>query len=166
MKHVQATKTRGFSLIEVMIYVALMSMTMVMLTDIYGSLLRAKTRADNQRELYDNARVAVQSMSEAIRWADSVVTAQSNELALLKGTETTTYRLQNGVITVQQDAGAITPLTTDAVEITQLNVSEIEGLNPTTNSSVQFELRAHLRQANTADDNEITLATTVFLRGN
>jgi len=91
-------KTSGFTIVELLIYIALLSIFMVVLLDIFTTTLNMKLSGENASSINQDARYILARLSYDIYNADSVSTPgtlgqQTTSLQIVKSGVTTTLQL-------------------------------------------------------------------------
>lgn len=116
-----AGKNKGFSLIETMIYIALLAVLLVGVTQFTWDVLFGGVNAYVDRELQQNARFSLERMTYEIRNSENIETISAKELVLGRGGDPDIILRFNDVaqnITIQEGAGAEEALTVDKIEVT------------------------------------------------
>ena len=132
--------TKGFSLVELIIYIAILSIVVSSLTLTGLSLMSTFAHVQARADIAETASIALEHMIREIRFAHDVDTALSTLLVhpgvlVLNtsddvGTETTaSFSLSNGRIVMSEDGGDLTPLTRSSVTITNLVFTRVLGTN-------------------------------------
>ena len=70
-------KEKGFSLLELLIYIALLSILMTVIAGVFISVNRGRGQAEAVSEVNSNLRFAFEKISQDLRFADSVTTPSS-----------------------------------------------------------------------------------------
>ncbi|MEK7452993.1 MAG: prepilin-type N-terminal cleavage/methylation domain-containing protein [Patescibacteria group bacterium] len=134
---------RGFSILELLIYMAIFSIISLALIDIIGALSRGWTRSQVEAEVQQNLRYAVNSISQDIKNASSVTTPDvnlsSNNLDLNLGGVSYKYFLTGlnpPILQKQISLSAAENVTTDKVKV--IDIKFYTFLNQaSTNSQIQ-----------------------------
>lgn len=107
---------RGFTIVEVLVAVALFSIVVTIVADVYISTIGSQRRAFGQQDVLDSSRFALESMGRAIRQS-VVISASGSTLELTHPTKGfVIYTLENGAILENDSA-----LTADDVVIENLS---------------------------------------------
>jgi type II secretory pathway component PulJ len=122
---------KGASLVELLIYFALLGIILVIAVDIMLATGEFSLESASKNELQDNARFINARLAYDIRQADSITTPanlgdSSNTLVLLIGTETHTYSLVGANLEYQKETGP--PPTTQTANINS-NFIEVNSLS-------------------------------------
>lgn len=170
---------RGFTLIETVIYVSIVTIVSSILLLTVLNNLAAYNKAESQQNIFQNVNDALATIMSEIKYAKSVYTptsvlnADAGQLSLETvagvptGEETTfvDFYLDNGVIYQKKEGEATLALTSDRVVITQLRFTD---MSSGTKHSVTAQIRGHINTSagsgagNTA---AITLTSSAALRG-
>jgi prepilin-type N-terminal cleavage/methylation domain-containing protein len=115
-------KEKGFSLVEMLVYMAVFLLIASALVITFLSFDTTLIRNKTERVLAQEARVGLEHMLLAIRHADSVDTVLSTldtspgEL-ILEGDETIRFYLSGGILIMEVDGETLGPITSDAVTV-------------------------------------------------
>jgi len=125
-------KRRGLGLIEILMYVATVAIVLTAALTMTVQIFRARAKTSTILEVEQNAHFALEKMGSATRSAiTATVPANGATGAVLTITladssiSPTTFQVTNGVLTMQQGAGAAVPLTTSAVQVTGLSFQNL-----------------------------------------
>ena len=150
---------KGFSLIEMIIYVAIMSATMILVVNVCLTLSRSYSSFRNTKDIQSALSVGLETMVKEIRGAESIDTAGS-ELKLNTvyndASSTIRFYLTNSRLMMDRDDVFQGPLTPQNVSVTNLIFHQ---LNATTSQAVKIDMtiKAGIKEENFYD--------TVVLRG-
>lgn len=111
-------KIRGFTLIEIILYVALVSIILVAVTYFFIDATRSQARAYVIGEVNQNFRFCMDRMVRAIRQAEGIAGLSSSTLVLDNGSDpdiTIEFDAPNNKVTYQVGAGSAIDLTTSQV---------------------------------------------------
>jgi type II secretory pathway pseudopilin PulG len=117
---------RGFSLIEMLLYLAITVTLASALVTTFLSLDTTLIRNRVERELTEAAQMSLEQMVRTIRNAHSVNTAQSTlgtspgTLAVVESGSTTAFSISNGRLVMSINGTQVGPLTSDAVTVKSL----------------------------------------------
>ncbi|MEK9184701.1 MAG: prepilin-type N-terminal cleavage/methylation domain-containing protein [Patescibacteria group bacterium] len=144
---------RGFSLIEMIIYVAIMSATMILIVNVCLTLSRSYSSFRNAKDIQSALSVGLETMVKEIREAESIDTA-GNELKLNTvyndASSTVRFYLTSSQLMMDRDDVFQGPLTPNNVLITNLVFHQ---LNATTSEAVKIDivLKAGIKEENFYD---------------
>ncbi len=120
------TTTSGFSLIEMLMYVALLTLILVALVNIVFAFSKSYEQLGALRTAEHTGLTGMERMARDIHWATSVDTGGSTlgsspgVLSVLIGTSTTKFYVVNGELRVSVDAIDIGPLSVSSAKVTNL----------------------------------------------
>lgn len=125
-------KTKGFTLIEFVLYFGLMSIVMTAVVAFAIDVIRSRNKSWIVSEVEQNARVSVLRVLRGVRRADSLNVSGStfnddNGVLSLQmaatSTNPTVFDLSGGVLRIKEGSASATPLTSADVEVTKLRFS-------------------------------------------
>ncbi len=143
-----AGASAGFTLLEMLVYLAVITVVLTAAASLSFAFLSANARAMANVETGRNARFAVDRMATAVReaagvnFSDSVFGLNPGRLSLATGdpaTDPTVFTVSGGRLFIQQGAGPVLPLTSPAVVVTEFTV---DNLSPSAFISI---VRPHVR---------------------
>ena len=158
---------RGFTLIELIIYLGVLTIIVIVVSSFLLWMVRSTTKAKVVRDTASNARRAMNIMAQEIREADSLYTPTSSSTQLSLQTsrntpagETTTYIdffLCGNSLCLKRESANPVSLTSGNVLVTQLEFVEV-----TTSSvpSIQISLRIDYKNPGNKVDLEAFFAAT------
>lgn len=128
----------GFTLIELAIYIAILSVVTVVVADSFLILNKGRGGVEAKSELNSNFRFATEKIKRDVAAATNLTTpdttaASSTLLDLTVAGSSIKYTLNNNRITRQVDALPFEYLTSDTVKITSLFFSRFENINTVLN---------------------------------
>lgn len=159
---------RGFTLIELIIYVALISIFSLVFVNFVFDVISTAEKARVRQELQQNARFALDRMLQEIRSAQSINTGSStfgtspgvlSVSTATPGTNPTIFDVSGGVLRVKLGAASAVPITDSKYVVTNLVFDDLSVSNKTVNVRVSLTL-AHPNPTNTD-----TYAAQVTLTG-
>ncbi|PIQ77519.1 hypothetical protein COV82_04105 [Candidatus Peregrinibacteria bacterium CG11_big_fil_rev_8_21_14_0_20_46_8] len=128
------TYTSAFTLIELIIYVTILSLFVGALSNFYINIRHSTVRTDVASEIQHSAHLALHRITQDVRAADTLVTATGNTLAVSTLGTTTTFTTIERTVTIggedvtitvlQRTVGAGTPedLTSNNISVTNFTV--------------------------------------------
>jgi type II secretory pathway pseudopilin PulG len=127
-------KMTAFTLIELLIYIAVLSIMTVMVADSFIILNKGKGGVEAKSELNSNIRFVLEKIKRDVASASSLTTpnttaATSSSLSLVVGTSTVQYLVMSGRVTRQVDAQPTESISSDKVKITNLTFGRTENTN-------------------------------------
>ena len=119
--------TKGFTLIETLIYVGIFSVVALSLTGILWNTLRVNSNQQAANEVDENLRYIMSVLGEKVRSSTVVDTATSSTLVLKNASyEDITFSVTGDVLYLQEGSGASVALTSNKVKVDSLNFTKIE----------------------------------------
>lgn len=171
-RRLTARNREGFSLLELLIYVAVLSIVMVMISSTFIALNRGSSQSEIRSEVNSNLRFAIEKIGQDVRAASSVSTpatagATSTTLVLMVSSATTTYDVSSGQL--RRQVGTSTPevLTSDAVTVNTPVFTRLENTNTVLGKTiVSIEADLTIQNSGTSPDETFSARkrTTVSLR--
>lgn len=127
-------RASGFSLIELLIYIAIIAVFSSVLASVFIALGRSRGQLEARAEVNQALRFANEKMTQDIRAATTVTTpasagASSSTLTLVVGGSTVTYRTNAGALERQIDALPAEPVTSALVSVSLLRFTRTENTN-------------------------------------
>jgi prepilin-type N-terminal cleavage/methylation domain-containing protein len=132
--------SKGFSLVEMIVYIAILSLITSALTVTASSLLNTFAHLEIYEDMAHSSTVALERISYEIRTARTV-NVMSSTLGISPGTlvldtvdavgspTVITFSLVNGKIFIQEGASAPSPLTSNSVTVTNATFTHTVGPN-------------------------------------
>lgn len=167
------THTRqGFTLVELMIYITIISIFLVSAIQFSVAVLQAGEKARIQTEVQQNARFAMERIRREIRTADDVNTGASTfgahpgVLSLAHDdvvSDPTIFDVSSGALRIKQGTGSPTNLTSSRVEVTNFVVQNRSVAGRTRNIQIQLTL-SWADEVATPFDTTISLQSSVVIR--
>lgn len=160
---------KGFTLFEVIIYVAILGMIVVSFISFVLAISNVRTKSYVVSEVNSNLRIAMDLISQKIRSAEAVtsplsgVVLASLELDMPNSEPTIVFALQDGVLYLTEDIITENAITNPEINITFLKFTNLGASGK--RDSLQIEMVAEYRNANSQEYNySNSLKTTVNLR--
>jgi len=166
----------GFGLIEIIVYIALLGMVSVFVSNSLIQIVDTYYRAAVEREVLSNSRLIIETLTKAISSSKEVYAPTSifnndtGQLSLITpvnppaehNTAYADYYLDNGRLWIRQEGQNAAPLSAASVNITKFRVERIvQGLN---NEAVKITLG--IKSISSKFTASTTLNSTTALRGN
>ncbi|MBI4458168.1 prepilin-type N-terminal cleavage/methylation domain-containing protein [Candidatus Uhrbacteria bacterium] len=111
---------KGFSLIELLIYVGILSVILVLVLSVYLILGRIRARNNAKLALNENARIILGRVRNSILDSSAAVLGGScgqNTLTLTVGASSVTYRITGNVFEIVEDANPAQVLSSSSVRV-------------------------------------------------
>jgi len=142
-QRVNADGRRGTTLLEVIIYIGIVSFVLLGVTAFAMDFMAARGKATSIQEVDRNGRFALAVIAVDIREATGVNSVTTGKLSLARAnapaSDPTDYELVGGAVQVTRGSTAL-PLTNSKVTVTELT---FENLSPP--NSMTSVIRVHLR---------------------
>lgn len=176
LKYMRCNKSRGITLTETIIYVALLGAMVVLVVNFLIQVVNVYNRVRAEREVLSNARLIFESVNKNISDAAEVYgpTSRFNidlgQLSLVTASEPTAehtvnyvdFWVDNNGFWTKKEGGSSSLLSASSVRVTQFRLERI--LQGLARESVRVTLR--LEHVNPAFLSNIVLTSTTALRGN
>ncbi len=157
------TARGAFSLLEMLIFVAIFSVAIVVFISILVSFTRIQTRQSSQAEVNQQAQVLIQSLQYYVEHAsvidmtiDSVTSTL--KLRMASSTDPTTVTLTNGTVYLSQGGGATQALTSNKVLVTALNFTNRK--NPSGHNAIAVSFSIKYNATSTVQGYSQTIQTS------
>ena len=162
---------RGFSLLELLIYIAILSGLMVVISDAFISLSKGRGQAEAKSEVDSSLRFAIERIRQDVKNASGITTpvlgTSSSTLAATVSGTTITYDVLAGVL--RRKEGAATPVPVSGTNIlagtpTFTRLENYNSVLNATTTTVQVLMTFQYNSSSTDWKYSDTLRTTVSLR--
>ena len=167
-------KSKGFTLVEVLIYIVLISGVLISFVTFLISISNSRNKVYAKQEVQANARMALNLISQTIRLANGINVASST-FAIDPGTlslsmdeigeNPTIINLNedDGFLQIKKGDGVAIAITSDEVKITNLVFTNLTSED--TNENVKIEITAEYRRNdNVFFEYSTNLQTTINLK--
>ena len=148
----RALHTRGFSLVELIIYIGVFAVIFTVVGNSFYTFIRAEARAESSAFVDEALRFAGETITRDIERASLVITptktATSSALVLIRDGEQVVYTFVDGVLTRQIGTSTPESLTAQTVRFTTTSFSRVENYQAVPNASstsIYWELSAKHR---------------------
>lgn len=136
----------GFSLLELLIYIAILAVMMTVVVGIFISLNKGRGASEARGEVNSNIRFAVEKISQDLRSATSsaAITSPNSTstptgiLTIIIGSDTISYATTTDNKLQRSKNGVPETVTSDAVKINSLSFKRLENINPIFGTSTAF----------------------------
>jgi type II secretory pathway pseudopilin PulG len=166
----------GFTLIEVLIYSTILVVIAFIIVSFVNQILGVSETSRRLRESTDNARRALDTITQEIRHAESlyeptsILDSNPGQLSLdtirdLPSGETNTYTdfyLDNGALYMKKEGNPTQLLTSEKVKVTNLTFSNLEGL--TTRPAIRVTITLEYNSPISGPKTPFTMTTTAVMR--
>ncbi|KKU21986.1 MAG: hypothetical protein UX33_C0017G0002 [Candidatus Azambacteria bacterium GW2011_GWC1_46_13] len=133
---------KGFTLIELIIYIAIFAVISLVLTDFFITLAKVRAQTEARGEVRQNLSRTMERLSQVIHSASGVNSASGNTLSLAmtdSAKNPTIFTVTENALTIQEGASPATALTSDKVIIGKLSFASINNPSPA-KKSVQLSV--------------------------
>jgi prepilin-type N-terminal cleavage/methylation domain-containing protein len=126
---------RGFSLLEMLVYVSLVAVLALFLSGTIVTLLKSRGATESQSDVHDSLRFAEEKITQDIRSATTLTTpgtagTTATTLVMTVAGSTITYDVSGGVLRRQVNASAPVNVTSTGISVTSANFTRFENTNP------------------------------------
>lgn len=138
---------RGFSLLETVIYVAILALSVVALSSIFTASLQTQSLVDAQHRLLDAQRateLAVQSRLSEARTVTTPVSGSASTLVISSptaGQDPVTFALSGTTLTMKLGAAAAAPITPPDVRVTAFTATRLSGSPASVHITIVYAVR-------------------------
>ena len=125
---------KGFTLLELLIYVAILAVLMVGIASAFISFNRGRGQVEARSEVNSNLQFAIEKISHDLKFASSVTTpaaagASSNTLVLVLDGSNITYNVSSGQLKRQVNSETPETITSDKVTVATPTFTRLENTN-------------------------------------
>lgn len=127
-----ATKQRGFTLVELMLYVALASTLLLGMTLFFGQALQARVKSQSMAEVDQQGQAVMEEITRAVQSASAFTVpthwADASSLVLTMpagGTNPTVFGVSGGALQITEGAGSPVALTNSHIRILNFTVTDL-----------------------------------------
>lgn len=157
---------KGFTLIEVLVYIAVLIIAVLVMVSLFLSLSTVLSRNQVERELSQTAQVTLEKMVRDIRAAATADTTVANQLTLqtIGGATTTQFALSGNSVVMNLNGTNLGTLTSNTVSVDDLVFTKYETLGAELETilvRVALTLSVSTKAASTTQ----TYYTSAVLRG-
>ncbi len=134
-------KCRGFSLLELLLYISLVSVVTLVISTTFLSFNRGRGQVESKGEVNSAMNFALEKVSQDLRSGSAVTTpflageTADDSLVVTVGSDTITYCLNDGQLRREVGAGSCgassASLTSPAVYISSIDFTRVENTNAT-----------------------------------
>ena len=116
-------KTRGFSLIEILVYIVILVFMLAIILEVVISITRSDRVIRSARNIENSAILSMERITREVRQADSITVAELGTLTLGKEGGTTEFYLSNSRIFMKENGIDIGAITSTSTRVTSLKFS-------------------------------------------
>jgi len=164
---------KGFTLVEMIIYILIISLILVAITYYAIDIIGAKTKAASYQEVQHNARFAMRRLVNEIRMADdlnasfSTFSTHPGELSLSNNDSTKDpvfFDIKNERLRISQGISGPYYLTSDNVRVTNLVFEDLSVTDRTKNIKISITVE-HVNPENRNDfEASVSMESTAVIR--
>lgn len=147
MTHFKSSnRNDGFSLIESVIYIALLAISLAALVYVFTSSMRTYAILSSQATLNQNKQVIERIFLRTLQQSTNVTVPTSGSGSILTLTmpdaqkNPTTFSVSNQMLTFKQGNGDTTPISTDSLRVTGFTVTRLSATPPAIVVSLTYEI--------------------------
>lgn len=168
---IRALRVRGFSLLELLIYIAILAGLMVVISDAFISLSKGRGRAEARGEVNSAIRFAAERIKQDLKGASAVTTpilgTPSATLQATVSGVTVLYDVSGGQLRRTENAGSPVLVTGTNVTVDTPTFTRLENYNSVlqaTTTAIQASMTFRYNASSTDWTYAATLRTAVDLR--
>jgi prepilin-type N-terminal cleavage/methylation domain-containing protein len=165
----QVSLPNGFTLVELIVYIAILSSFLVIATYFSWDILFGQVKSETAQEVQQNSRLAIERLTYEIKRAKSINSAGSSLALTMQDDTTTIFDLSNNTLRINENGAGAIALTSSQAKVSSLTFSDrstgnssnvkvemtINHINPENvnewDRSENFEFAIELRGAYTTD---------------
>lgn len=161
--------TSGYTLLEFLIYIAIVSAILLAATNVISTVLEGKQKLQAVENVNQNSRFAMEKITQTIRNAQSVTipsTGNTSTILTLQTSSTTTtptsFFLLNGVLQIKAGASPTTTLMANEVAVTNLLFQNTGG----TSTPASIRITLSVSSTNPLQDPNLSYGKTFHTSAN
>lgn len=169
--HSLAPAQRGFTLVELMLYVALAGTLLLGMTLFFGQALQARVKNQSMAEVDSQGQAAMEAITQAVQSATSFTApghwAQASSLSLnvpTGGLSPTVFGVSGGTLQMTEGAAAPVALTNSHVRITNFTATDLSRSGTAGIVQISFDAAYASTSARQEFTYQKTFVTSVALR--
>ncbi|HEV7449316.1 MAG TPA: prepilin-type N-terminal cleavage/methylation domain-containing protein [Candidatus Paceibacterota bacterium] len=150
--------TRGFTLVEVIIYIAVAAVLLALVMTFYGALQSARIKEQAINEVETQGAVAMTLMTQTVRNAKLITapatSTSASSLSLttyLSSTTPTVFDLSSSALRIKEGVGTVIALTNSQVVVSNLSFQNLSWTSTSGSIKIQFTIdyASTTKQSNT-----------------
>lgn len=155
MNHTEKTliPVRGFTLIELIVYIALVSLFVTSAIFFTWDVIYGREKAYQNQLIEQNIRIALARVAYEIRRATNVQSVSANQIVLDSNGSSTIITHLSGRVEITSGGNGPYNLTSNQVEVTDLTFSNLSSTN---NNSKNISISMTIRQSQAAVSGQLT----------
>lgn len=157
---------QGFTLVELIIYIAIFAVILVLITGFFWSIIFGNIKESSLREVQQNGRFALTKITREIKKAAGINIALGSLLSLEMAEPTlnpTVFDVADGKLRITQGSSSSYELTTDQVIVSSLQFTDLS--YPGTSGTIRIEVQLEYINPSSRPERQasINLESTVSL---
>jgi type II secretory pathway pseudopilin PulG len=160
MKH---TLQKGFTFIELLIYISIVTMMMVTLIPFAWNIIGSGAKSATQQEVIANARYMSERLKYEIRNASGIASVSANRISLVSSnsaTNPTVIALSGGNLTIAFASGSAVNLNSQKASVSALTFTNYTSTNSAT-KHIQFVFTVNANYPGAGQRQEYKTSTTI-----
>lgn len=135
----------GFTLLETVIYTALLATGMLVLITLLNAGLNTHSLISGQQRLVENEELAQATIIQRLSEASTITSPASGSSGTLTidsptaGQSPITFQLANGVLTMKLGAANAVNITSQAIQVTSFTATRLNGTTPAIFVSISYQ---------------------------
>lgn len=162
---------RGMSLLELLLYIAILAGLMVVISDTFISLSKGRGQSEARSEVNATIRFAAEKIRQDVKGASAVITpilgTASSTLNITVGGVAIIYNVSGGQLLRKEGAATAVAVTGPGVFVNALTFTRLENysaLNVATTTAIQVAMSVKYNSTSTDWTYSDSLRTTISLR--
>ena len=151
----------GFTLVELIVYITLLSIFLIVMTQIFVSILEVSTESEATSAVEQDSRFILSRFDYDITRSNSINVPDTNTLKLIISSETYTYTLASGNLILTTSSGSEN-INSSSTIIANLNFQKIG--NPAGKDTVQINFTLNSETVRPAGPETRSYQTTIGIR--
>ncbi|MBI5912906.1 type II secretion system protein [Candidatus Azambacteria bacterium] len=172
-------REKGFTIIEMLIYVGIAGVVMAVITSSLMDNLKAYDKSVAQQNVFQNTNGALRTIIDEIRYAKSVymptsvLDADAGQLSVETALNAPSgengayvdFYVDNGRVYEKRDGQSTNPLTSERVFVEQLRFTKFSSATGKDSVTVSIQARINTQSTNLKDQARIAVNSSATLRG-
>jgi len=162
--HFRIKEQNGFSLIEMMIYLAVSSTLLLVVFSFTREVLKVRNKITIESKVEQNARFALARMVNEIRFADDISVIDQNTLSLTVSEPSrnpVVFDLSDGMLCMQEGAGPCIALTGNDVKVGEVLFDD--RTTPNSGNIVKISLSVTHPDTNLSPDSQASIEVETYV---
>jgi prepilin-type N-terminal cleavage/methylation domain-containing protein len=158
---------RGFTLVELLVYIGISAIILIALANFFGLLFFAQANDRINADVQEEGSAAMEMMTQTIRNASAITSPATGTTATslsLAGTTSTIFNVSSGILEVTEASGAPVPLTSARLFMSGVSFSNLSATGTPGVVRIQFTLGDLKPNATSVTDYAQTFIDSASLR--